>query len=197
MIGDKKGIYHSTLSKFGPAFVTITSDVFKSKYPNKDGSDKYCVTMEHEGDEQTYTVENDDVGRSLQGLKGLQVTLTASGGREGAAMDVKVKEGQEAPQKPAGAPPARSSAPKAKWSGAGAKDDYWARKEAKDAEREPKIMRQHSQEMALRYFDVIGGGIPDFKALTNAIDWFQKDIEHVPGSEASKPAPASEDEIPF
>lgn len=193
MLSDKKGVYHSTLTGFGPAFVTITSDVFKSKYPNKDGSDKYCVTMQHEDTEHTYTVENDECAKALQGLKGQQVTLTASGARDTATIDV--KGGEQAPQKPAGAPSARPSAPKAKWSGGGSKDDYWARKESKDAEREPRIQRQHSQEMALRYFAVVGGGIPDFNALTKAIDWFQNDIERVPGNETAKPV--EEDEVPF
>jgi hypothetical protein len=85
------------------------------------------------------------------------------------------------------------------------KDDYWERKEMRDREwqaeqtaQRPKIMRQHSQEMALRWFAIMGG-IPGevseyTKKLRAMIDWFQRDIEYAP--KAVEPAPEPDQEGP-
>jgi hypothetical protein len=66
-----------------------------------------------------------------------------------------------------------------------------------------RIERQHSQEMMLRYFAMIGG-FPEGKSQTDAMremtSWFQRDIGHLP-ERKSEPAPPppqdEEEEIPF
>jgi hypothetical protein len=58
-------------------------------------------------------------------------------------------------------------------------------------DRSSRIERQHSQEMALRFFALDPeGNIPDTKKLRGMIDWFQRDVGHVPGP----PKPKVEDE---
>lgn len=67
--------------------------------------------------------------------------------------------------------------------------EYW------DA-RNAAIERQHSQEMALRFF-ALAGKLPSTPALREMISWFQRDIRNSPDKQ-SKPAPEPEDEeIPF
>lgn len=67
------------------------------------------------------------------------------------------------------------------------KDDYWARKEQYDREwranqvmQQPKIMRQHSQHMAILY-----ATLKDQKDITpdkflELVNWFHRDIERSP-----------------
>lgn len=45
--------------------------------------------------------------------------------------------------------------------------------------REDCIRRQHSQEMALRYF-ALNGKVPTTKQLREMISWFQRDIDKSP-----------------
>lgn len=61
------------------------------------------------------------------------------------------------------------------------KDAYWTRKEQNDLAKQPRIERQHAQEMALRYFH-IRGTIPEdnMTAVRAMVDWFQRDVGHVP-----------------
>jgi len=74
------------------------------------------------------------------------------------------------------------------------KDDYWRRKEERDLENKPRIERQHSQEMAIRYC-VMMGGLPkgqeehsDTDKLRMMIDWFQRDISRQPYSAVEQQA---------
>lgn len=64
------------------------------------------------------------------------------------------------------------------------KDDYWTRKEQRDIEGVSRMGRAHSQEMALRFFQM-SGGIPGAttpaeitEKLRTMIDWFERDIEY-------------------
>ncbi len=45
--------------------------------------------------------------------------------------------------------------------------------------RSDQIMRQHSQEMALRYF-ALNGTVPSTVQLRDMTSWFQRDINHQP-----------------
>ena len=109
MIGDKKSIYHSTLFKFGDAYVTVKSDVLTSKYKREGESGHYYVILEHDGDEQNYLIENARCAKSFQGLKGQSVTIRATGSREDAEIEIIGSQGrpQKSPQGSPRAPQAR------------------------------------------------------------------------------------------
>jgi hypothetical protein len=90
------------------------------------------------------------------------------------------------------------------------KDDYWARKEQRDIEGQERMGRAHSQEMALRYWSLLarGGALSpedckDTPKLRAVIDWFQRDVSHVPEapSKVERPVeptlPEDLDEEPF
>jgi hypothetical protein len=52
-------------------------------------------------------------------------------------------------------------------------------------DRSNRIERQHSQEMALRYFALSANGqVPDTKKLTEMISWFQRDVGRSPEKES-------------
>lgn len=57
------------------------------------------------------------------------------------------------------------------------KDDYWTRKEERDIEASQRMNRSHAQDMALRYFAMIGGfgDKSATEALRGMTDWFQRD----------------------
>lgn len=60
--------------------------------------------------------------------------------------------------------------------------------------RSHRIERQHSQEMALRYFD-LSQKIPTTAELRGMTDWFQRDVGNLPTQpKAPATAPASEEE---
>jgi hypothetical protein len=72
-------------------------------------------------------------------------------------------------------------------------------------DRSSRIERQHSQEMALRYFD-LGNTQPNTTQLRDMTSWFQRDIGHTPSAPVTQqpeppPPPQSEpdddEEIPF
>ena len=84
------------------------------------------------------------------------------------------------------------------------KDDYWERKEDRDRERDardvakqPRIERQHAQEMALRLATLDNRVVMDdegkfsTKKLCNLISWFQRDVSRPCETEPaeSKPEP--------
>ena len=53
--------------------------------------------------------------------------------------------------------------------------------------RSNRIERQHSQEMALRYFGLSANGqVPDTKKLTEMISWFQRDVGRSPEKESEE-----------
>lgn len=67
------------------------------------------------------------------------------------------------------------------------KEGYWERKEQADIAKQPRIERQHAQEMMLRYFAMRPDLIP--KEISSAdmshmmremTSWFQRDVGHVP-----------------
>jgi hypothetical protein len=66
-----------------------------------------------------------------------------------------------------------------KWAGADdTKEGYWTRKEERDIEASQRMNRSHAQEMAIRYFAMVGG-FPEGKTPTESLrtmtDWFQRD----------------------
>lgn len=70
-------------------------------------------------------------------------------------------------------------------------------------DRSSRIERQHSQEMALRYFALSANGeVPETKQLRDMISWFQRDIGHAPSAPSQRepeppPPDDSDDEVPF
>jgi hypothetical protein len=103
-------------------------------------------------------------------------------------LDIEPANGS-APATSAPPSPYQQSAPKDPRSNGGGKEGYWERKEAADIAKQPRIERQHAQEMALRYFDL--DTVPDnqlppkLEKLREMIDWFQKDVGHVPAATES------------
>lgn len=81
---NKKGVYHSTLTRAGEITVTIQSDVMDSKDKGK----YYCV-IQHEGFDHFYNIENNACAEALKGRKGQTVTLLATGRDTTAAIEVK------------------------------------------------------------------------------------------------------------
>jgi hypothetical protein len=95
MIGEKKTVYHSTLVKHGPTQITIKSDVRNNKF-NKYGS----IEIEHEGQQQWISPENQAVADALRGLQGQTVNVTASGSKGDAKLEVTHTDGSSvAPMK--------------------------------------------------------------------------------------------------
>jgi hypothetical protein len=86
------------------------------------------------------------------------------------------------------------------------KEGYWERKEAADIAKQPRIERQHAQEMALRYAELKSLNTITTEALRDLTDWFQKDVGNIPsGDKPATPMPQTgsgegpdfDDEIPF
>ena len=75
------------------------------------------------------------------------------------------------------------------------KDDYWTRKEERDIEASQRMNRSHAQEMAIRYFTMIGGfgDKSATEALRTMTDWFQRDSWRT----AEQPSPRQESEDVF
>jgi hypothetical protein len=61
------------------------------------------------------------------------------------------------------------------------RDDYWSRKEARDIAKEPRIERQHAQEMAIMVIELTKQVVTR-PLLLEWTDYFQRDISHVPSS---------------
>lgn len=84
------------------------------------------------------------------------------------------------------------------------KEGYWDRKEAADIAKQPRIERQHAQEMAIRYCALKGTTLTT-EELRTLIDWFQRDVGHVPDSAKQETPPdveyqqgdPADEEIPF
>lgn len=86
------------------------------------------------------------------------------------------------------------------------KDDYWQRKEDRDREwqaeqvrNKPRIERQHSQEMALRYLAMRPDQTTQVSTETvrELINWFQRDIDHSPAKPIAKQEPERTTEESF
>lgn len=106
MIGQNKSVYHSTLVKFGPAYITLKSDVMKSKK-----GDGHYLVIEHEGDDQFLNVENDACAQVLRHRKGESLTIKATGSRDDAEIQIMKSDGSpEAPAQRTATPPARPEA---------------------------------------------------------------------------------------
>jgi hypothetical protein len=65
-------------------------------------------------------------------------------------------------------------------------------------DRSSRIERQHSQEMALRYWSLLarGGALSpedckDTQKLRAVIDWFQRDVSHSPSAPVKQPEPVA------
>ena len=62
-------------------------------------------------------------------------------------------------------------------------------------DRSNRIERQHSQEMALRYFALSAyGKVPETKELKEMVSWFQRDISTDPAR--TKPEPTQQSQEP-
>ena len=81
----------------------------------------------------------------------------------------------------------------------GGKEGYWERKEAADIAKQPRIERQHAQEMALRYYalDTRPNNPlpPTTDRLREMINWFQRDVGRDPMVQANKTAPEPPEDI--
>lgn len=85
---------------------------------------------------------------------------------------------------------------RAAWAGADdTKEGYWRRKEERDIEASQRMNRSHAQEMAIRYFTMIGGfgDKSATYALRTMTDWFQRDSWRT----AEQPSPKQESEDVF
>ncbi len=75
----------------------------------------------------------------------------------------------------------------------GSRDDYWQRKEQIDADKQPRIERQHAQEMSLMYFSLTKK-VPTTDQLRDMTSWFQRDVANKPEPEKVE---VQADEAPF
>ncbi len=99
----KKTLYHSELVKCGAVEVEVKTDVLKSKY---DGKPDY-VAIILDGEERLYNCENEACATFFDDLKGIKLTIQASGGRE----DALIQEVDSGPARPPAAKPAAQSRP--------------------------------------------------------------------------------------
>lgn len=78
-----------------------------------------------------------------------------------------------------------------------AKDTYWQDKEAREAAKDPVIVAQHSQDMALKYFRYAGEPPKSLNDLAAMIDWFFRNAMKYEGAgKPSKPAPTRQEPEP-
>lgn len=106
MIGEYKGIFHSTLVSFGDAYVTIKSDIMKSKQAGKPD----FVVVEHDGQDQFLNLENAACASVFRGKKGQSTAIRASGSRKDAKIEI---VGADGTIKTSEASPARLNASEA------------------------------------------------------------------------------------
>lgn len=78
----KTTCYHSELARRGTVNVIVETDVIPSKFAGKPP----YVVIKLDGFSRRYDTENDACAQSFVGLKGCEVTLTATGSRETAAI---------------------------------------------------------------------------------------------------------------
>jgi len=130
----------------------ITGDRIKSK-KTEEGGQNYTVTSVIPRD--SYKDSYGNVGYDIE------VELNGTGGLPNAGTSG------------AGSTPAGSRS----GNGGMSKDDYWTRKEERDIEASQRMNRSHAQEMAIRYFTMIGGfgDKSATEALRTMTDWFQRD----------------------
>lgn len=84
-----KALWHSELVKISPVDVTVVSDILHSKHSTpKDPKPDY-VTLQIDGGERYYNIENDDCASFFKGRKGQTLTLIAEGSREDARIVLK------------------------------------------------------------------------------------------------------------
>lgn len=67
--------------------ILVNSDVTKSKF-KKDGEDQFFIDFKYKGKPQQYIIENESIQRKLNGLKGHVVSITATGSRDEADMEI-------------------------------------------------------------------------------------------------------------
>jgi hypothetical protein len=106
-----KVIYHSQLRALQAVKVKVLSDVLKSKHT---GNPDY-VTIELEGAERYYNVENADCAKFFHGRKGQVITIQADGTREEASIMLVGEHTADLPQQPAARsnPPPTATTPEA------------------------------------------------------------------------------------
>lgn len=110
----KKTVYHSQLVAEGQMEILVNSDVTKSKF-KKDYEDQFFIDFKYKGKPQQYIIENESIQKKLHGLKGHVVSITATGSRDDADMEIFDAAGpastatqqhrQEQPPPASGAPP--------------------------------------------------------------------------------------------
>ena len=88
----------------------------------------------------------------------------------------------------------KSNGNRAYENGTNAKDIYWQNKDAREAAKDPVIVAQHSQDMALKYFNLTGKPPTSLKDLAAMTDWFFRNAMQYEG--AGKLTPATKDTEP-
>lgn len=166
----KKTLWHSELVGLGEIDVVIQSEVTPSKFAGKSP----WVAMIVNGRERYYSCENEDCADALRGLKGQKVHLAATGGRDDAAIHIG-EVSEEAPPHPGQDVFAKLGQTAHPSQGAPNRPAQTVNGDP----RQHQIMRQHSQEMALRYF-ALNGTVPSTTQLRDMTSWFQRDINHQP-----------------
>jgi hypothetical protein len=197
-------IYHSTLKKDGPTQMKIVGDSHRCPWTDKyTGEDVYSVKVNVNGEDLFFSADK-KVINYLASFKGQTITVSAEpnkrikveGGEESSpspSAEGKVTEGDLADKVPADKSK-RSSYSKA---ASAAKEDYWQRKEERDIAfqqrqiaAQPRIERQHSQEMAIQAFGKIPMSLLPKEAISSLdnlrdfviklTDHFQKDLDRKP-----------------
>ena len=111
-MAEKKGMFHSELSKLGPVEVLVKTDVMQSKFKGK----LPYVVLECDDVERNLTLENDECAKAVEGLKGKRVTIEATGTREEARLIITNVQGgrSAAPQREERSPAAQTPPAEAK-----------------------------------------------------------------------------------
>src|ERR1051326_7203883 len=183
-----KTIYHSTLKNDGPFKVKVNGDAHKCAWTDKYTHEPvYSVKLEVNGEEKYYSTDK-KVAEYLASFKGQEVTLSAEPNNR-----IKIEGGDNKTEGAVTTEEVKARVPKK----AAVKEDYWQRKEERDIEymkrqlaSQPRIERQHSQQMAIEAFSHIPlsllpegtiASLDNLRAfVTKLTDHFQKDLNNQP-----------------
>lgn len=98
---EKQTVYHSELVANSPIHVKITCAAPQPSKYSKPGAEKPPqIAFSADGKNHFYVVENDACGAALTGYNGRMVTITATGSRDDAAIEVAGAAPQQAAQQP-------------------------------------------------------------------------------------------------